>query len=62
MANMIGTLDEMGIGRDADALAFRIEERLTTGKIPAPHAVFAEANFESIGFGRNGLRNVENAA
>jgi hypothetical protein len=46
MANMIGTLDEMGLGRDADALAFRIEERLTTGKIPAPHAVFAEANFE----------------
>jgi RecA-family ATPase len=29
------------LGPDANALAFRIEERLTTGNIPAPYAVFA---------------------
>ncbi len=29
------------LGRDGNPLAFRIEERLTTGGIPAPYAVFA---------------------
>jgi putative DNA primase/helicase len=29
------------LGREANPLVFRIEERLTTGKIPAPYAVFA---------------------
>ena len=32
------------LGRDVDALAFRIEQRLTSDNIPAPYAVFAEAN------------------
>jgi putative DNA primase/helicase len=29
------------LGGDGNPLVFRIEERLTTGKIPAPYAVFA---------------------
>jgi putative DNA primase/helicase len=32
------------LGRDVDALAFRIEQRLTSDNILAPYAVFTEAN------------------
>jgi putative DNA primase/helicase len=31
------------LGRDVDALAFHIRERITTGKIPAPYAVFVSS-------------------
>jgi putative DNA primase/helicase len=31
------------LGRDVDALAFRIEQRLTSDNIPAPYAVFARS-------------------
>ena len=32
------------LGPDGNPVAFRIKEKLTTGKICAPYAVFAQAN------------------